>query len=244
MAFYTVGRFQPPTLGHVRMIDAMLELAKGAPAFVFISSAKDSLIPSVMKKAYLEKMLTRKGDFPENLHLIDTAECESPCGGPLGGWAYLKEKGMVGPSVVLVVGSDQKPKFDPKTARMWETVEEGERPSIESVERGGTGASSYSSTKARRAIGRVGWEGLKRFLMDGSNVITEKDVEEMAKELVKKKSKWPKDPDPEGPIEGGGEEDTVLGEVDGGRRRRRKTLRRKRIHTRKRSTRQNGSHHL
>lgn len=181
---YTVGRFQPPTLGHVRMIDAMLAKTDGKPAYVFISSAKDSFIPSAMKERYLRKMLTRNGVFPANLRLVDTATCAIPCGGPLGGWGYIKDKlGITGPNVLLVVGSDQGPKFDPKTAGMWTKVPEGERPSIESIPRAGEGVATYSSTKARLALATSGVRGLNTFLMGDGNAITEEDVREMADEL-------------------------------------------------------------
>ena len=169
----------------------MLRLSQGAPAFVFISSAKDSLIPSGMKKEYLTKMLTRNGIFPANLTLVDTAECDSPCGGPLGGWGYIKDTlGMTGPGVLLVVGSDQGDRFDPKTARMWETIEETERPSIQAIERSGPGAAAFSSTKARTAVAESGSSGLKPFLADGTNAITDKDIDRMAKALLKVQSKW------------------------------------------------------
>jgi hypothetical protein len=191
------------------MIDEMLKLAAGSPAYVFISSAKDSLIPSKMKKEYLTKMLTRDGKFPKNLTLVDTAECEKSCGGPLGGWGYLKDKGIVGPSVTLVVGSDQAPKFDPKTARMWGSIEEAERPSIRSIERGGSGVTGYSSTKAREAVAASGAVGLIPFLTDGVNEVTGGDLERMAKKLLDVQSKW----------KGGAEEEeSVMGAVDGGSR--------------------------
>lgn len=212
-AAYTVGRFQPPTLGHVRMIDAMLEIARGVPAYVFISSAKDSLIPSAMKKEFLTRMLTRNGSFPKNLTLVDTSECETPCGGPLGGWGYIKDKGIVGAEVVLVVGGDQASKFDPKSAPMWNTIEKVERPSIQSIPREGQGAATYSSTKAREAIAKSGFEGLKPFLMDGKNAVTSEDVENMAYALLKLQSKWPKK-------KGGADDESVFDEdIDGGKRR-------------------------
>lgn len=210
VAAYTVGRFQPPTLGHIRMIDALLEKAAGAPAFVFISSAKDTLIPSETKEEYLRKMLTRNGVFPKNLTLVDTAKCDPACGGPLGGFGYLKDRGMVGSDVLLVVGGDQAPKFDPKTARMWTSIPPEERPSIQSIERKGPGAAEFSSTKARQAVAKSGAEGLNPFLQDGTNSITDNDVARMATALLAVQKKW----------KGGNEEDTVLGEVDGGRRRR------------------------
>lgn len=215
-AAYTVGRFQPPTLGHIRMIDALLAEASGAPAYVFISSAKDSLIPSKMKEEYLRKMLTRKNEktgqyeFPENLTLVDTADCKPPCGGPLGGFGYLKDRGMVGSEVLLVVGGDQGPKFNPSSAPMWSTIPPEERPSIRSIERKGPGAAEFSSTKARRVVAESGPNSLARFLQDGTNSITNDDVTRMATALLAVQEKW----------KGGSEDDTVLGEVDGGRRRR------------------------
>ena len=189
-AVYTVGRFQPPTLGHVRMIDAMLEIAKGAPAFVFVSSAKDSLLPSEMKLSYLRKMLTRGGTFPANLTLVDTRECPTPCGGPLGGWGYLKDRGFVGPEVMLFVGSDQQLNFDPKSANMWKTIPSEERPSILSLERSGPGAAAFSSTKAREAI--AAGKSLGPFLKDETNDITDADVAAMTTALLAVQSKWPR----------------------------------------------------
>ena len=189
-AVYTVGRFQPPTLGHVRMIDAMVDIAKGAPTFVFISSAKDSLIPTEMKMNYLRKMLTRNGTFPANLTLVNTSECKTPCGGPLGGWGYLKDRGFVGPRVLLFVGSDQAFNFDPASANMWKSIPNDERPSILSLERSGPGAAEFSSTKAREAI--ASGKSLAPFLKDGANAITDKDVAEMTSALLAVQSRWPR----------------------------------------------------
>ena len=233
-AAYTVGRFQPPTLGHVRMIDALLEKADGAPAYVFVSSAKDSLITPELKIEFLTKMLTRDGVFPKNLTLVNTKTCTTPCGGPLGGWGFLKEKGLMGPEVLLVVGGDQRDKFDPNTAGMWSTTEKAERPSMSTIERSGTGAATFSSTKAREALGLSGAAGLKPFLMDKSNAVTDKDVARMATELLAVKDKWPKKKT------GGGDEDLSAfdEDLDGGRRRktRRKSrfIRKKRISIHKR----------
>lgn len=217
---YTVGRFQPPTLGHVRMIDAMLAKAPGVPAYVFISSAKDSLIKSKMKKEYLEKMLTRDGKFPENLTLIDTATCPTPCGGPLGGWGYIKDNlGITGSKVLLVVGSDQEQKFDPKTAGMWEKIPPAERPSIYAIPRAGEGAATYSSTKAREAVASSGADGLRPFLMGDGNDIKEEDLKKMTNALLAVQDKWPKKKT------GGGEEDISAFDEDmeGGKKPKRKS---------------------
>jgi nicotinic acid mononucleotide adenylyltransferase len=209
-AAYTVGRFQPPTLGHIRMIDALLAEANGADAFVFISSAKDSLIPSKMKKEYLRNMLTRNGEFPANLKLVDTAKCKTPCGGPLGGFGYLKDRGLTGPDVVLVVGGDQKDKFNPVSAPMWDTIDKAERPSIKAIPREGSRVAEFSSTKARAAVATSGASGLKPFLTDGKNAITDEDVARMADALIAVQAKWPKKK---------GGSDTVFDEDVGGRRR-------------------------
>lgn len=202
------------------MIDAMLELAKGRPAFVFLSSAKDSLLPSAMKRDLLEQMLTRNGSFPPNLTLVDTAVCAVPCGGPLGGWGYLKDKGMVGPEVTLVVGSDQGPKFDPATAPMWKTIDPAERPSIVSIPRAGSGAATFSSTKARQALAESGILGLTPFLKDATSALTEAGIQRVGAELLKKKAKW----------KGGAADDSVFDEdLDGGRRRKTRRRRRRRL---------------
>jgi hypothetical protein len=220
MAVYTVGRFQPPTLGHVRMIREMLKIADGKPAFVFISSAKDSLIPSKLKVKFLTKMLT---PLPKNLRLIDTALCKVQCGGPLGGWGYIKDMGMTGPTVTLVVGGDQGPKFDPATAPMWSTTAPDQRPSIVAIPREGEGAATFSSTKARKALATSGPPGLKPFLTDGTNAITDDDVAEMAAELLAVQAKWP-----ENKKKGGSyEDDSAFDEdMEGGQRRKTRRLKR------------------
>jgi hypothetical protein len=202
------------------MIDALLEKANGAPAYVFVSSAKDSLIPSALKVEFLTKMLTRGGVFPKNLTLVNTATCTTPCGGPLGGWGFLKDKGLVGPEVLLVVGGDQRDKFNPESAGMWSTTDAKERPSMFTLERTGTGAATFSSTKAREALDKDNENGLNRFLMDGSNAVTGADVARMAAALLAVKDRWPKKKT------GGGEEDVSAfdDDLDGGRRR--KTRRR------------------
>ena len=218
---YTVGRFQPPTLGHIRMIDKLLEIANGKPAFVFVSSARESLIPVEMKMEYLTKMMTRNGSFPPNLHLVDTSKCTPACGGPLGGWKYIKENlGKTGKSVRLVVGSDQAANFDPERAPMWtEARKEGNQPSMYVLERAGPGAASFSSTNAREALKNEGPSGLTRFLQDGTNAVTSEDVKRMATDLLKVQARWPQ------PKKGGADDEPDMSafdaDYDGGRRRRR-----------------------
>jgi hypothetical protein len=206
------------------MIREMLKIADGKPAYVFISSAKDTLIPPEMKKAFLEKLLA---PLPENLHLINTAECAVPCGGPLGGWGYLKDMGITGPEVVLVVGGDQGPKFDPATAPMWSTTAPDQRPSIAVIAREGPGAATFSSTKAREALATAHdlrksvVDALRPFLMGGT--ITDGDVAKMAAELLAVRDRWP-----ENKKKGGSyEDDSAFDEdMEGGQRRKTRRLKR------------------
>lgn len=223
------------------MIDAMLAKAQGAPTFVFISSAK-TYMPSELKRKYLRKMLTRSGEFPETLTLVDTAECRDPCGGPLGGFGYLKDRGLTGPDVLLFVGGDRLEDFDPKTAGMWSKVPMDERPTIQALPREGTGSATYSSTDARRAVLETGTIAadtntaevpLAKYLRDRttSNAVTDTDIRELNNLLypavVAAKEKGARK-------RGGAEDESVLDdELDGGRRRPRRTRRKKPIRYRK-----------
>ena len=83
-AFYAVGRFQPPTIGHAKMIESLIQMSKdaGARPFVFVSSAQGTgkervknPLTSDVKVSFLRKM------FPSDVEFVDTAECEPRCGG-------------------------------------------------------------------------------------------------------------------------------------------------------------------
>lgn len=226
-AAYTIGRFQPPTLGHVRMIRAMLAEAAGAPTFVFLSSAKDSLISSKLKQEFLTKMLTQGGVFPSTLTLVDTAECSPPCGGPLGGFGYLSARGLTGPSVLLYVGGDRLADFDPATAPMWSNVPEADRPTIKALPRTGEGAATYSSTDARKSLETPAFS---KYLQDGTNQVSDADVERMRTTLRDALAATPSPA--KRPRKGGVllDESVLSSDLDGGvRRRAAGTRRRKRI---------------
>lgn len=64
-AFFTFGRFQPPTIGHKVLIDEVTELArkKGGDAYIFVSSKQNELMKYVKSKRYLEM---RKGNYFES----------------------------------------------------------------------------------------------------------------------------------------------------------------------------------
>lgn len=219
---YTVGRFQPPTLGHVEMIDEMLKSGKNC--FVFISSAQNTLIPSAMKKGLLTKMMTRNGKFPPNLTLVDTAvDCEGvACGGPYAGWNYLHNVRKL-TDITLVIGQDRAKDFDPKTAPMWSKVDPKDLPKMMvTIREKPAGAISYSSTKARAALGASGVAGLKTFMKTDTSALTDDDIAAAARELVSKQPNWPK---------GGaepGEDLSAFDEDDEPKGGRRKTRRRRR----------------
>ena len=122
---YTVGRFQPPTIGHKALIQAVKDAADGGPAYVFVSStmtpkAKNPLT-SKQKLPILNHM------FPSGVTFVDTQECKDkgePCGGAIAAFYWLMEKnGHKKEDIILVVGDDRKPEFGPD-ADIWKRKEE------------------------------------------------------------------------------------------------------------------------
>ena len=133
---FAAGRFEPPTTGHASMIKLIIEAA-GAPerAYVIVSTTGDpkplkegedapppedipkqqfpnaeeklkNPLTSAEKIEYLKKM------FP-GVNFVSAKEASG--GGPLGGWAYVKEKKEC-TEILLVAGSDRKKEFDPEAA--------------------------------------------------------------------------------------------------------------------------------
>lgn len=138
---YTVGRFQPPTVGHAKLIQAVKDTGN---AFVFVSSAKPcgkeaakNPLMSAEKIKYLRLM------FPSGVEFVDTAQCDPACGGPLAAYKYLTDKGYS--DITLVAGSDRAPAFGP-TAPMWK----GDSPKFKGLDREAADeVSQMSGTKAR-----------------------------------------------------------------------------------------------
>jgi len=99
---YTVGRFQPPTIGHKSLIEEVMKLGK---AYVFVSSSKPDKLKNPLsidqKMPILEHMFEneiRDG----KLVIVNTAEDCGNCGGPgrALNWLRTKEPGKI----TLVVG--------------------------------------------------------------------------------------------------------------------------------------------
>jgi cytidyltransferase-like protein len=144
-AVYTVGRFQPPTIGHQRLIEAVKDM--GGDAYVFVSKVQKpgtDPLPSELKVRALREM------FPSGVTFVDTAKCDPACGGPVAAHAYLLAKGYK--DITLVAGSDRAPIFN-ESADMWtKGRSEGiAPPHFKGLERetDGRGAKAMSGTKAR-----------------------------------------------------------------------------------------------
>ena len=146
---YTIGRFQPPTIGHKSLIEAVIKAAEGGEAFVFVSSAMSppdkNPLTSAMKIPILKHM------FPNGVTFVDTATCDPSCGGPLNALKWLKEKGK--PNITLVNGSARAIDFGPES-RIWSEDNKPDNfvafgsaernPSLEDIS-----AENMSGTKAR-----------------------------------------------------------------------------------------------
>lgn len=124
---YTVGRFQPPTIGHKALIQAVKDAADSGHAYVFVSStmtpkAKNPLT-SKQKLPLLRHMV------PSGVTFVDTQDCKDkgdPCGGAIAAFYWLLEqKGYAKEDIILVVGDDRKSEFGPG-ADIWKRKEEND----------------------------------------------------------------------------------------------------------------------
>ena len=103
---FTFGRFNPPTTGHEKLLDAVAKQAKknaGAPYYVFASHSenpKKDPLPYAKKVAYMKKM------FPKHARniVVDKARQVFEIA------VTLHNKGHK--SIVMVVGSDRVTEFD------------------------------------------------------------------------------------------------------------------------------------
>lgn len=225
-AVYSVGRFQPPTIGHAAMLQALI--ATGKPAFVFVSSTQTprdkNPLTSAEKIAFLRKMV------PEGVTFVDTADCDPSCGGPIGGREYLVARGYT--TFTLVGGSDRELTFGPE-APLWDYLQKDDYtgpktpPAFQSLRRDATDMSSsgaagtMSGTKARRFVQDGDREAFRAAVKLGS--VTDADADALF-DLLATRIKEP----PTKRARRGGQEDVSLVDADdegGGRRR---TYRRRR----------------
>ena len=105
-AVFTFGRFNPPTIGHQKLLDKVASVAKsnpGAPYYIFASHSenpKKDPLPYVKKVAYMKKM------FSKHSRNITTSRDRTVFELAV----TLHNKGHR--AIVMVVGSDRVTEFD------------------------------------------------------------------------------------------------------------------------------------
>ena len=105
-AVFTFGRFNPPTTGHEKLIDALAREQKknpGAPMYVFPSHSNDpkkNPLPHALKVSYMKKMFRK---YAKNITVSKARNVFEVA-------TFLHDKGHK--AVVMVVGSDRVDEFD------------------------------------------------------------------------------------------------------------------------------------
>jgi len=146
MASFAVGRFQPPTIGHARMIEAVMNA--GGDAFVFVSSSTSPKAQNPL--TVTQKITALQKMFPKGVTFVDTSTCVPKCGGPVAANDYLRSLGYT--DITLFAGSDREAIFGPG-GDMWKTgIANGvPPPKFKGLQRTtGDGAAAMSGTKARQ----------------------------------------------------------------------------------------------
>jgi hypothetical protein len=105
---YTVGRFQPPTIGHRMLIKAVQDAAgKDGEAYVFVSSTKGTGKEANRNPlSSAEKLPLLKHMFPTGVTFVDTAVCDPKCGGPGAAFGWLL-KDHDASEITFVVGKER-----------------------------------------------------------------------------------------------------------------------------------------
>ena len=100
-AVFTFGRFNPPTVGHARLMDVVKNAASGADHYVFTGKTND---PKKNPLQYKDKITFLRAMFP-HMNIMDDPAIRTP-------WEALEELGKQYDEVVMVVGSDRKDDFE------------------------------------------------------------------------------------------------------------------------------------
>ena len=140
-AYFTFGRFQPPTLGH-RVLAESLDAKTDGDSYIFVSSSQDN------KKNPLDvhtKVSWMKYMFRDlkNVRIINTTVCE--CKGVPAVVNKLREAGYT--KITMIVGSDREREF--KFLKDVEFMEAGAARNNSAA-----GATGMSGTKMRAAAVR------------------------------------------------------------------------------------------
>ena len=117
---YTIGRFQPPTIGHKSLIEKVKEAAgEGGKAYVFVSSTTTPKDKNPLEST--DKMPILRHLVEDGVEFVDTAVCKAegtPCGGAIAAFYYLLDHQQKAEDIKLVVGDDHRDDFGP-TAPIW-----------------------------------------------------------------------------------------------------------------------------
>ena len=114
---YTVGRFQPPTIGHKKLIEGVIAEAKkrDGKAYVFVSATED---PDLNPLSTAQKIPILEHMFPQGVTFVDTKTCapgDPPCGGPRFALAWFNRMKPPPENIYLAIGRERKAEFeDPK----------------------------------------------------------------------------------------------------------------------------------
>lgn len=117
---YTIGRFQPPTIGHKALIERVVAAANGGPAYVFVSSTTTPKDKNPLTSADKMPILNW---LVQGVTYVDTAACKTEehwkkaCGGAIAAFYYLLDhEKKPAEDIVLVVGDDHTKDFGPEAA--------------------------------------------------------------------------------------------------------------------------------
>ena len=120
---YTIGRFQPPTIGHKSLIERVKAAAgPDGKAYVFVSSTTTPPAKNPLTSADKMPILNW---LVSGVTYVDTQNCKNegaPCGGAIAAFYYLL-KTHDAKDIILVVGDDHTDDFGPGAA-IWGRGEE------------------------------------------------------------------------------------------------------------------------
>jgi hypothetical protein len=123
IAYFSFGRFQPPTLGHGVLIKGLAELAEkdGADAYIFVSSSQDSRFNPLTISQKIHWLKTMYSDVPVTFINTTTCECKTVPRilGKLADAGYTTTK--------MFVGSDRISDFQRFVPKSVEVLSLGER---------------------------------------------------------------------------------------------------------------------
>ena len=179
-AFFMFGRFNPPTIGHGRSIDRLIELAAGADAYVFVTSTQDP-IKNPLSVSEKVEILKKMFPNPEIVRIINTTT--QHCKTIFTCIHALKDRGYT--DITFVGGSDRVKNFEGKLPIP--VISSGERDADSN-----TGDFKISATEMRRAARANNWNtfrALTNSKITNSNARKTMANIKSAMEVVKKASK-------------------------------------------------------